>query len=51
MTLSTSSAMKTTDPQSHGPSATLAENKGTTLNMKGDPNIPKGDIQMEYSAD
>jgi hypothetical protein len=43
--------MKTTDPQSHGLSATLVENKWTPLNMKGDPNSPKGDIQMEYSTD
>jgi len=50
LTEATSAAMKTTHPQSCGPSATLVENKGTPLNMKGDPNVPKGDIQMEYSA-
>jgi len=43
--------MKTTHPQARGPSATLVENKRTPLNMKGDPNVPKRDIRMEYSAD
>jgi hypothetical protein len=37
LTQSTSSAVKTTHPQFCGPSATLVENIGTRLNMKGDP--------------
>ena len=43
--------MKTTHPQSCGPSEILVENKGTPLNMKGDPNVSEGDTQMEYFAD
>ena len=49
---SSSSAMKTHDPQSPGPSECLAE---TAENKEGDPDMPEpaaeGDIQTEYSSD
>jgi hypothetical protein len=45
-----SSAIRTSDPQSPGHSASLAEIKETSENMQGDPDIPEPgtDIKMEY---
>jgi hypothetical protein len=54
-TPSTSSAMRTPDPQSPGPSACLVVTEETTEDVEGDPNTlepsDEGDIQMEYSSD
>jgi hypothetical protein len=47
--------MKTPDPQSPGPSASLVEIEETPQNTERDPDAPKpaaeGDIQMEDTSD
>ena len=47
--------MKTHDPQSLGPSESLAETAETVEHQEGDPDLPEqaaeGDIQTEYSSD
>jgi hypothetical protein len=54
-TPSTSSAMKSSDLQSPGPSASLTEMEETPEKRKNDPDTSEsaaeGDIQMEYSYD
>ena len=53
-TPSTSSAMKTPDPQFPGPSACLVETEETPENTQRDSDAPEpaaeGEIQMEYSS-
>ena len=47
--------MKTRDPQSPGPSESLAETGETVENKEADPDMPEpaaeGDIQTEYTFD
>ena len=52
---STPSAMKTSDPQTSGPSAFLVETEGISEITGRTPDAPEqgneGDIQTEYSSD
>jgi hypothetical protein len=52
---STTTVLKTTDPQCSDPSTSLAESEVTWENNEGNPEVPElagvGDIQIEYSSD